>query len=87
MDHRQKEGPNVDAVEAQEAVVVKAAREAIAEGSEVAPVGQHDAAAGAEVDGEVPEANVEHVGTRVGLEQATREAPEAELVVRGGGGW
>lgn len=81
-----EEGPDADAVEARDAAVVEAAREAVAEGGEVAPRGQHDAAAGAEVDGEVPGAGVERVGPHVGREQAAREAPEAELVVRGGGG-
>ena len=81
-----EEGPDADAVEARDAAVVEAAREAVAEGGEVAPRGQHDAAAGAEVDGEVPGAGVERVGPHVGREQAPREPPEAELVVRGGVG-
>lgn len=81
-----EEGPDADAVEARDAAVVEAAREAVAEGGEVAPRGQHDPAAGAEVDGEVPGAGVKRVGPHVGREQAAREAPEAELVVRGGVG-
>lgn len=81
-----EEGPDADAVEARDAAVVEAARESVLEGGEVAPRGEHDAAAGVEVDGEVPGGGVERVGPHVGREQAPREAPEAELVVRGGGG-
>jgi hypothetical protein len=83
MDHQRRK----DLVEARDAAVVEGAREAVVEGGEVAPHGQHDAAAGAKVGGEVPGASVECVGTRVGQEQAARETPEAELVVRCGGGW
>jgi hypothetical protein len=54
--------------------------------SPVAPRGQHDAAAGDEVYGEVPRAGVELVAADLGREQAPREATEAELVVRGGRG-
>ena len=71
---------------ARDVAVVEAAREVVAEGGEVAPRGQHDAAAGAEVDSEVPGADIEHVGTCVGQKQVQREALEAELVVHGGGG-
>ena len=76
----------MDVVEARDVAVIEAAREAVAEGGKVAPHGQHDAPTGAEVDGEVLTAGVKCVGTRVGREQATREAPEAEVMVRGGGG-
>jgi hypothetical protein len=81
-----KEDPNADVVGARDAAVVGAAHEAVAEGGEVAPHGQHDAPAGVEVDGKVPKAGVKYVGTRVGREQAAWEAPEAEVVLRGGGG-
>jgi hypothetical protein len=46
-----EEGPDLDVVEARDVAVVEAAREAVAEGGEVAPRGQHDATARVEVDG------------------------------------
>lgn len=80
-----EESPDADAAEPRDAAVVEVAGEAVVEGGEVAPRGQHDAAAGGEVYGEVPRSGVEGVAADVGREQAPREAAEAELVVGGGG--
>ena len=81
-----EESPDADAAEAGDATVVEVAGEVVVEVGEVAPRRQHDAAAGVEVDGEVPRAGVERVPANVGREQAAREAAEAELVVGGGVG-
>lgn len=78
-----EEGPDADAAEAGDAAVVEPAREAVAEGGEVAPRGEHDPAAGGEVHGEVPRPGVQRVPAHVRRQQAQREPAVPELVVRG----
>jgi hypothetical protein len=81
-----EEGPDTDAAEPGDAALAEPPREALVEGGEVVPRWQHDAAGSFEVHREVPGPGVERVAPHVGREEAPREAPEAELVVRGGGG-
>jgi hypothetical protein len=81
-----EEGPDTDAAEPGDAALVKPPREALVEGGEVVPRRQHDAAGAFEVHREVLGPGVEHVALHVGREEPPREAPEVELVIRGGSG-